>query len=357
MATGRQGAARSPSSRPRRGSDFAGLEAELAEAIGAMQVSRDGPLHACRDRAAARSGSRRRAQRLAELRPAIRIMGAGEAIEIYKEVGLPERRGRRASTLAEMTGTHGIGHTRMATESAVTTLGAHPFSTGADQCLVHNGSLSNHNNVRRELIRDGMTFETENDTEVAAAYLTSQMAHGKNLGEALEDTLEDLDGFFTFVVGTKTGFGVRARPDRLQAGRAGRDRPVRRLRLGVPRARRPAGHRGGQGLGAGAGNRLFLGALNAAANVCGSQLAPQVFDLARRRVRELNQALHRSPHGSNETAWEVLNPEGQPCGRGRRRRARQHRCARQRRLLLRRHEQRRRRSPCMARPGPASART
>ena len=73
-----------------------------------------------------------------------------------------------------MAGTHGIGHTRMATESAVTTLGAHPFSTGADQCLVHNGSLSNHNNVRRELIREGMTFETENDTEVAAAYLSSQ---------------------------------------------------------------------------------------------------------------------------------------------------------------------------------------
>jgi glutamate synthase domain-containing protein 1 len=78
-----------------------------------------------------------------------------------------------------MTGTHGIGHTRMATESAVTTLGAHPFSTGADQCLVHNGSLSNHNNVRRELIREGMTFETENDTEVAAAYLTSRMAQGQ----------------------------------------------------------------------------------------------------------------------------------------------------------------------------------
>jgi methylamine---glutamate N-methyltransferase subunit A len=96
----------------------------------------------------------------------------------------------------------------MATESAVTTLGAHPFSTGADQCLVHNGSLSNHNNVRRELIREGMTFETENDTEVAAAYLTAKMARGSNLGEALEGTLTDLDGFFTFVVGTRNGFGV-----------------------------------------------------------------------------------------------------------------------------------------------------
>jgi glutamate synthase domain-containing protein 1 len=87
-------------------------------------------------------------------------------------------------------------------------MGAHPFSTGADQCLVHNGSLSNHNNVRRELVREGMTFETENDTEVAAAYLTSQMAHGKDLGASLEGALEDLDGFFTFVVGTRNGFGV-----------------------------------------------------------------------------------------------------------------------------------------------------
>ena len=137
----------------------------------------------------------------------IRIMGSGDAIEIYKETGLPTDVMDRFS-IRKMSGTHGIGHTRMATESAVTTLGAHPFSTGADQCLVHNGSLSNHNNLRRELIRSGMTFETENDTEVAAAYLTAEMAKGKSLGKALEGTIRDLDGFFTFVVGTKNGFGV-----------------------------------------------------------------------------------------------------------------------------------------------------
>jgi methylamine---glutamate N-methyltransferase subunit A len=137
----------------------------------------------------------------------IRVMGSGEAIEIYKETGLPGDVVSRFS-IREMGGTHGIGHTRMATESAVTTLGAHPFSTGADQCLVHNGSLSNHNNIRRELVRAGMTFETENDTEVAAAYLTAEMAKGRSLGEALEGTIRDLDGFFTFVVGTKNGFGV-----------------------------------------------------------------------------------------------------------------------------------------------------
>ncbi|MBN8930030.1 MAG: hypothetical protein J0H19_25845, partial [Rhodospirillales bacterium] len=122
---------------------------------------------------------------LQSLRPDIRIMGAGEAVEIYKEVGLPEAVVQRFK-VSEMKGSHGIGHTRMATESAVTTMGAHPFSTGPDQCLVHNGSLSNHNNLRRELIREGMRFETENDTEVAAAYLTASMAHGKNLEEALE---------------------------------------------------------------------------------------------------------------------------------------------------------------------------
>jgi len=107
-----------------------------------------------------------------------------------------------------MSGSHGVGHTRMATESAVTTLGAHPFSTGSDQCLVHNGSLSNHNALRRKLRRDGMSFETDNDTEVAAVYLTHAMEHGHNLGEALEAGLDDLDGFYTFVVGTKNGFGV-----------------------------------------------------------------------------------------------------------------------------------------------------
>ncbi|MBP3128125.1 glutamine amidotransferase family protein [Thalassospira sp. ER-Se-21-Dark] len=144
---------------------------------------------------------------LEELRPNVRVMGTGTAMEIYKEVGLPKDVLERFK-ISDMSGTHGIGHTRMATESAVTTLGAHPFSTGSDQCLVHNGSLSNHNNLRRELTREGIRLETQNDSEVAAAYLTGEMAKGKNLGEALTSALDDLDGFFTFVVGTKSGFGV-----------------------------------------------------------------------------------------------------------------------------------------------------
>ena len=91
----------------------------------------------------------------------------------------------------------------MATESAVTTLGAHPFSTGLDQCLVHNGSLSNHNEVRRGLGAPALTFATKNDTEVAAGFLSRGCARATGLGEAMAATLTDLDGFFTFVVGTR----------------------------------------------------------------------------------------------------------------------------------------------------------
>jgi glutamate synthase domain-containing protein 1 len=165
--------------------------------------------HAVLSCPAAKAEAARRAIR--EQHPTVRIMGSGEAIEIYKEVGYPTDVAKRFD-LAHMKGTHAIGHTRMATESAVTTLGAHPFSTGPDQCLVHNGSLSNHNNLRRELTHDGMRFETDNDSEVAAAYLTWRMNQGLNLGQALEKSLEDLDGFFTFVVGTKNGFGVLRDP-------------------------------------------------------------------------------------------------------------------------------------------------
>ncbi|KAB1070746.1 class II glutamine amidotransferase [Methylobacterium planeticum] len=137
----------------------------------------------------------------------IDVVSAGRRMEIYKEVGLPAQVAGRFD-LAGMTGTHGIGHTRMATESAVTTNGAHPFSTGIDECLVHNGSLSNHNDMRRRLEREGLTFATRNDTEVAAGYLSWRMREGASLKEALESSLRDLDGFFTFVVGTETGFAV-----------------------------------------------------------------------------------------------------------------------------------------------------
>jgi glutamate synthase domain-containing protein 1 len=107
-----------------------------------------------------------------------------------------------------MAGSHAVGHTRMATESAVTTEHSHPFSTGRDLCLVHNGSLSNHNRLRAWLRRHGVEIQTDNDTEVAAGYLTYRLREGASLDEALQAALKDLDGFFTFAVGTRDGFAV-----------------------------------------------------------------------------------------------------------------------------------------------------
>ncbi len=187
------------------GADFATLETDLSRTLGAQITLRRQDTHAVIELDADLVQAARTA--LANLRPNLRVMSDGARIEIYKEVGLPRDVATRFA-LGAMPGTHGIGHTRMATESAVTTQGAHPFSTGADQCLVHNGSLSNHNNLRRRLRREGMRIESENDTEVGAAYLTWKMGQGATLGEALEGALQDLDGFFTFVVGTKDGFGV-----------------------------------------------------------------------------------------------------------------------------------------------------
>ncbi|WP_306114039.1 MULTISPECIES: glutamine amidotransferase family protein [unclassified Roseovarius] len=184
---------------------FANLADDLKSAIGTDVAVRVIETHAVLDLPEDKVGAARAA--LKDLRPEARVMSAGEVIEIYKEVGLPGDVAKRFE-IPKLTGTHGIGHTRMATESAVTTLGAHPFSTGSDQCLVHNGSLSNHNSLRRKLAREGVHVETQNDTEVAAAYLTWKMQNGSTLGEALESGIDDLDGFYTFVVGTKDGFGV-----------------------------------------------------------------------------------------------------------------------------------------------------
>ena len=144
--------------------------------------------------------------------PDLQIMSLGRVIEIYKETGLPADVARRFE-LEAMGGSHIIGHTRMATESAVTTAGSHPFSTGLDLCLVHNGSLSNHNWLRGEIERRyAITCRTENDTEVAAAYLTARLLDGRTLHQALEDSIDNLDGFYTFCVGTADGFAVLRDP-------------------------------------------------------------------------------------------------------------------------------------------------
>ena len=137
----------------------------------------------------------------------VSLVGYGKSIEIFKQIGNPKDVVEKFN-LEKFSGTHGIGHTRMATESAITTDGSHPYSTGSDECLVHNGSLSNHNNLRRNLTKRGIKFKSENDTEVAAGYITNSLLNKKNLKETLKSGLSDLDGFYTFIAGTKKGFAI-----------------------------------------------------------------------------------------------------------------------------------------------------
>tara|TARA_Y100001980_G_C14463068_1_gene244614 strand:- start:29 stop:910 length:882 start_codon:yes stop_codon:yes gene_type:complete len=137
----------------------------------------------------------------------ISLVGYGKSIEIFKQIGNPKDVVKKFN-LEKFSGTHGIGHTRMATESAITTDGSHPYSTGSDECLVHNGSLSNHNNLRRDLTKKGVNFKSENDTEVAAGYISNNLSNKKSLKETLKNSLSELDGFYTFITGTRKGFAV-----------------------------------------------------------------------------------------------------------------------------------------------------
>jgi methylamine---glutamate N-methyltransferase subunit A len=182
----------------------AGLETELGAKAKAEVRGNHAVMVADKDYEAIRAWLDRR-------QPEVSVVSVGEKIEIYKEMGLPADVVNRFH-LRDLKGTHALGHTRMATESAVTTEHSHPFSTGLDLCLVHNGSLSNHNRLREGLKKRGIEIRTDNDTEVAAGYLTWRLREGATLEEALEAAIKDLDGFYTFAVGTKDGFAVLRDP-------------------------------------------------------------------------------------------------------------------------------------------------
>jgi glutamate synthase domain-containing protein 1 len=139
--------------------------------------------------------------------PGARVVGSGSEVAVYKGTGRP---GDLARTyrLADAQGWQGLGHTRMATESAVTAEGCHPFSVGPDQCLVHNGSFANHATIRTELRAAGVEFDSENDSEVGARFVAHHLAQGEDLEKALRALCETFDGFYTLLVTSGDGFAV-----------------------------------------------------------------------------------------------------------------------------------------------------
>ncbi|MGF9650216.1 glutamine amidotransferase [Pseudarthrobacter oxydans] len=180
----------------------AGVSAMLpADSAAAVQVVGDTTL------VSAAVGTDLLVKAVTETLPAATIIGRGEHVAVMKSVGHPMEIAAEHG-LEAMAGSQGLSHTRMATESAVTAGGSHPFSVADDLCLVHNGSFSNHATVRRGLLREGVVFDSENDTEVGARYVASRLKQGDTLEEALVNLGKVLDGFYTLVVTTADSMAV-----------------------------------------------------------------------------------------------------------------------------------------------------
>ena len=139
--------------------------------------------------------------------PSALVGGFGADLAVLKGVGSPRALAERWQ-LATAQGWQGVGHTRMATESAVTPAGAHPYAVGPGQCLVHNGSFSNHATIRRELRARGVRFDSENDTEVGARFVAQQLAEGRDVEVALKELCARFDGFYTLLVSDRDSFAV-----------------------------------------------------------------------------------------------------------------------------------------------------
>lgn len=138
----------------------------------------------------------------------VEVVSMGNALEIVKQVGSPENL-EQTHGVSRITGTHGIGHTRLSTESRVDLSHSQPFWAHGtpDLAVVHNGHITNYHNLRRLYEQHGVRFYTDNDSEVIGVYLADQLAQGMSLREALTASLYDLDGSFSYLAATKDELG------------------------------------------------------------------------------------------------------------------------------------------------------
>jgi glutamate synthase domain-containing protein 1 len=175
---------------------------ELREAL-ARQTTASCEIHAIENHATLRSSIDPQALRgwLPKYDPSLHLLSVGRSIDVYKDTGNPMEIARRYG-FAGLSASHCVGHTRMATESAVTPAHSHPFTAGEDFCLVHNGSLSNPYSLRRRLEKQGISFETDNDTEAACRFLEWRMRSGDDLRTAIHAGFDALDGFYTLLMAT-----------------------------------------------------------------------------------------------------------------------------------------------------------
>jgi glutamate synthase domain-containing protein 1 len=187
-------------------------EAELAQLVDQLAAATGGPVECERQRPdgavlAATDDHELLSRELRRIRPDAVVMGFGRSLEIMKDVGSPREVCERFQ-VSDRHGFQAVGHTRMATESAVTTDHSHPFAPTHDLAVVHNGSFSNPATVRRRLEEEGITFVTDNDTEVAARLIGRELSRGNGIEAALKEVGNEMDGFYTLLVATDEEIAV-----------------------------------------------------------------------------------------------------------------------------------------------------
>ena len=145
--------------------------------------------------------------------PSIEVVSMGRRLHIAKQVGAPANL-EATFAVSKMTGTHALGHTRLSTESKVDLSHSQPFWAHGtpDLAIVHNGHITNYHRLRRLYEQEGVRFYTENDSEVIGIYLGRKLREGLSLREALDASLRDLDGSFSYLAATADAFGFAKDP-------------------------------------------------------------------------------------------------------------------------------------------------
>ena len=138
----------------------------------------------------------------------IEVVSAGRSLEVIKQVGSPANL-EKTYSVSQLSGTHGLGHTRLSTESRVDLSHSQPFWGHGfpDLAIVHNGHITNYHQLRRRYQQRDVRFYTENDSEIVAVYLAEQLGQGGGLEESLRSMLKDLDGSYSCLVATASEFG------------------------------------------------------------------------------------------------------------------------------------------------------
>ena len=139
----------------------------------------------------------------------IQVLNGSHSFEMIKDIGKVKDIAKRYD-IEKIKGTHGIGHTRFATESGIDRFHAHPYQSyiTPDITVVHNGQITNYWKIRDPLERKGHVFESLNDTECIVHYIADKLSQGYKLEEALDEAVKDLDGPFSILVGTPNGIGI-----------------------------------------------------------------------------------------------------------------------------------------------------